>query len=165
MVIARSFPKLKFIVQDLPSNEVNFQSNLPQDLVTRITYQTHDFFTPQPTTADVFLLKTILHDWPNSAACAILRNLIPAIRTGTRILICENVAPSPFNAQETSVLPMTVQRLISSADLQMLTLYNNLERGMEQWSALIKEADERLEIRNVFTLPGALRSILEVVKA
>ena len=63
------------------------------------------------------------------------------------------------------MLPMTVQRLISSADLQMLTLYNNLERGMEQWSALIKEADERLEIRNVFTLPGALRSILEVVKA
>lgn len=113
--------------------------------------------------ADVFLLKTILHDWPNSAARAILRNLIPAFRNGTRVLICENVAPSPFDTQELSSLPMTVQRLMSSADLQMLTLYNTMERGIDQWKTLIKQADERLEIRNVFTLPGALRSILEVV--
>ncbi|KAL6406908.1 putative O-methyltransferase [Ilyonectria robusta] len=161
--LAMSFPSLKFIVQDQSANEARFQSNLPADLVSRISFQTHDFFTPQPISADVYMLKMILHDWPNKQAISILQNLKHNLKPGAVILLCENVQPAAFDQEGNRILPVTAHRMASCLDLQMLAVFNNLERTIEQWDALIKEADEHFEIRSVVTVPGSIQSILEVV--
>ena len=59
----------------------------------RVTIQAHDFFTPQPVNdADIFLLRYILHDWPNSKAIEILKRLRGAAVPGkTRVVVIDGV--------------------------------------------------------------------------
>jgi hypothetical protein len=163
-MLAQSFPELNFVVQDLPEVEPAFQSNVPQDLTKRVAFQKHDLFTPQTASADIFVLKVILHDWPDKFAIQILRNLLPALRPGGRIMLCEIMSPSPtYDSQGRALLPFSARPHMSSADLQMLAMFSSLERGLDDWKGLVKQADERLEVRNVFSFPGAPWGVLEVV--
>jgi SAM-dependent methyltransferase len=93
--IARFFPGIRCIVQDLP--EVIQGTEVPEDLNNRrVQFMEHDFFEEQPVKgADVYFLRWILHDWSDKYAVKILRNLIPALRTGSRILVSELCLPSP----------------------------------------------------------------------
>ena len=60
----------------------------------RVIIQVHDFFTPQPVKdADIFLLRYILHDWPNLRAIEILKRLREAAVPGkTRVVVIDGVA-------------------------------------------------------------------------
>jgi hypothetical protein len=83
-----------FIVQDLPDIVAAGQSILPEQLQGRVSFQAHDFFTEQPVQgADVYLLSSVLHDWPDKYAARILKALVPACRTGARIVINERLVP------------------------------------------------------------------------
>lgn len=54
----------------------------------------HDFFTPQPVeNAAVFLLKQILHDWPDAYASRILVRLRDVARKDTKLVLIENLIP------------------------------------------------------------------------
>ena len=54
----------------------------------------HDFFTPQPVSdAAVFLLRVVLHDWPDAFARRILAQLREAAREDTRLVIADFVLP------------------------------------------------------------------------
>lgn len=52
--------------------------------------QAHDFFTPQPiTSASVFFLKSILHDWPASQIIKILTHLRASATPDTILVVCD----------------------------------------------------------------------------
>ena len=54
----------------------------------------HDFFTPQPVKdAAVFLLRVVLHDWPDDFARKILLRLREAATPETKLLIADFVLP------------------------------------------------------------------------
>lgn len=159
MQLAKSFPNLRFIVQDLPQVEQAFQANIPSSLTSRVTFQAHDFFTTQNVVADVYFMKAILHDWPDKYAVKILQGLVAAMKPGSRIILCEAVAPS---GKEAHLIPLPVQRLISAVDLQMLVAFNSKERTLDNWKSLVAKTDNRLELTNVFS-PGNGWSLLEIV--
>ena len=46
--LAERFPRLKFIVQDLAPMLQNGPAQTSKELLPRIEFQPHDFFTPQP---------------------------------------------------------------------------------------------------------------------
>ena len=74
----------------------NSEKNLPEKYRGRVRFQQHDFFTPQPIKdADIYFLRFILHDWPDEECISILRNLVPALKNGAKILINEMVLPEP----------------------------------------------------------------------
>ncbi len=50
----------------------------------------------------------------------------------------------------------------SAVNLQMLALANAQERTIEDWTALLAQADPRLEIISVNRPPGSYPSIIEV---
>ena len=59
----------------------------------RVTIQAHDFFAPQPVEdADIFLLRAVLHNWPNPKVIEILKRLREAAVPGkTRVVVIGRV--------------------------------------------------------------------------
>lgn len=99
--LAKYFPNMSFIVQDLADTVAAGQRQLPADMEDRIKFMTHDFFTPQPRDigADVFFFRAIFHDWPDKYCIRILQNLIPGLKKGARILIFDVHTPEPLTSQ------------------------------------------------------------------
>lgn len=67
---------------------------VPSDLVDRISLTTHDFFTPQTVSADLFYFRWIFHNWSDAYALKILQNLVPAMKPGARVLINDGILPT-----------------------------------------------------------------------
>ncbi|KAL9620385.1 MAG: hypothetical protein Q9160_005085 [Pyrenula sp. 1 TL-2023] len=97
LAIAEVNPHLRLIVQDLPQVVKGAPgSQDPSSLdKSRMAFMEHDFLTPQEQIADVYLLRRVLHGWSDSNAIKILRNLIPALRPGARIVVNDQVMPAP----------------------------------------------------------------------
>jgi hypothetical protein len=145
-------------VQDLPEVEASFTERIPEDKRNRISFEPHDFFKPQQTKGDVYILKTILHDWPDKYAAQILKHLVTHLETGSRLLLVEAIAPPditqlPFN---------TLARMMGAADFQMLNAFNSLERSIDDWKGLLAKVDERLEITYTSLVPGSLHNFIEI---
>ena len=95
--LAKHFPKLSFIVQDLEDTANAGRETCPPELSERIKYMTHDFFTPQPVQgADVYYFRAIFHDWSDKYCVQILQNLIPALNKGARVIIHDPHTPDPL---------------------------------------------------------------------
>lgn len=109
MAIAAAHPSLSFLVQDLPANVEIGRTTLPKDLHDRISYEPHDFFQKQPDSADVYLLRFILHDWPDKGAAKILQGIIPAMAKGSRIVVVDGIMPPP------GVVPPSMERKMRQA--------------------------------------------------
>lgn len=90
--LAKDYHHLRFVVQDLP--EIINKVQDPEKN-SRIEFMAHNFFNPQPRVADVYLLRWILHDWPDSYAVKILQNLIPALKNGAKVVINDQLIPGP----------------------------------------------------------------------
>lgn len=158
IAIAEAFPALNFVVQDLPLVVSSRSRTLTSSLESRITFMPHDFFTPQPVLhADVYFFRWIFHNWSDSYSIRILRNLIPALKPGARIVINDNVLPQP------GTLAHWKEERIRSMDLTMLELQNARERELKDWEALFKEADERFEWNGGKRPEGSTLWILEAV--
>jgi 6-hydroxytryprostatin B O-methyltransferase len=158
--LARRFQDLEFVVQDLPENAAAGEATIGEQgsmIASRIRFQGHDFFQEQPVLgAQAYLLRMILHDWPLSEATKILASLVPALTESSRIVIMDAVLPTPGS------LPSSLERQIRAKDMVMMQVFNSMERDLDDWKALLKAADERLEIVNVVQPLGSLMSVLEV---
>ncbi len=118
--LLRRQPGQRGIVFDLPEanrDEASFDD--------RIEFVAGDFFQRVPV-GDVYVLATILHDWDDARAAAILRTIRSVAPPGARLLILDSVVP-PGNE------PNGAKWL----DLLMLTLFDGRERDEAQWRALL----------------------------
>ena len=95
LAMAQATKSAQFIVQDLPGVIEQAQQST-KNKTGRVHFMAHDFFTPQLNIgADVYLLRYILHNWSDKYCLCILRNLLPALKDGVRIFVCEYVLPEP----------------------------------------------------------------------
>ncbi|KAL1971164.1 hypothetical protein VTN77DRAFT_115 [Rasamsonia byssochlamydoides] len=118
----------RIIVQDL---QETIQSAPP---VEGVEFMTHDFFRPQPIQgARFYYLRTVLHDWDDDKAVAILQNLIPAMSADSQILIDDMALPNTG-----------VHWWSACLDLHMYTMLGALERNEDQWRALLDRAGLKL---------------------
>lgn len=94
-----------------------------------------DFFTDAlPIGCDTYLMKTVLHDWPDDAAERILRQVRAAMGdSGARLLILEQVV-TPMNAWDPAKL----------LDLDMMVIMGGRERNLTEWRRLLTAAGFRL---------------------
>jgi hypothetical protein len=127
-------PGLRGIVFDLPETNRDEAS-----LGDRCTFVAGSFFESVPA-GDVYVLATILHDWDDERAAAILRTIRAAGSFDTRLLIIDSVVPSGNDPNGAKWL-----------DLLMLALFGGRERSEAQWRELLAETgfepvlfDERL---------------------
>jgi hypothetical protein len=157
--LAKVLDQPHFVVQDLPEAlsgaEDALKLNEP-DVASRIKYMQHSFFEPQPIKdADVYLLRMIIHDWPDADALKILIHLRDALKKpGARILIMDTVLPRP------GTIPALEERKLRVRDLTMMQVFNAKEREREDWETLLRKAG--LEIIDSRHPPGSVMSVLEV---
>lgn len=92
--ILRQFPTMTAVVQDLPN--VVESKKVPEDLQGRLELMGHDMFSPQPfLDADVYFLRSTLHDWSDKYCVKVLRNIVSVMKNGSRVIINEVCMPEP----------------------------------------------------------------------
>lgn len=94
--VAAEHSNVRGVVQELPRTVQSVDRNqLPLTVRNRIEFMEHDFFTPQPMTAEVYVFRQIFHNWPDAHVVKILRQLIPGLRRGSRVVVHEMILPEP----------------------------------------------------------------------
>ena len=106
-----------------------------------------DFFKSAPK-ADIYLLKYIMHDWPDEQASLILKNIRKAMNPGARILIMDPLIPEGNTPHSGKLM-----------DLLCMGIYEGgRERTKKEFEQLLASADMRLN-RTIDT--GCYVSIIE----
>ncbi|KAK0387710.1 hypothetical protein NLU13_3955 [Sarocladium strictum] len=161
-VLAEKFPNLTINVQDLPEVAPVFKANVPSALSSRVTFTAHSFFEPQPVSADIYMLKLILHDWPDKESVQILKGLTTSMKPGARVLFIDYVGKQG-GEEGTADLPRSIAQMGTSTDLRMMALFATRERPASAWKELFKRADERYELVRVEANPMTFFVIIEAV--
>ncbi|KAH8676553.1 putative O-methyltransferase [Tricladium varicosporioides] len=154
--VAKTYPHMKCVVQDLPQPIQEGRANLPSELVNRVEFMEHDFLTEQPVKgADVYFFRWILHNWSDKYSIKILKNLAPALKKGARVVVNEFCLPGP------GTVHLEVERTLRIFDLAMKQMTNGKERDVEDWIRLFKSADERFVFESVKVPEGSKLAIIE----
>jgi hypothetical protein len=95
----------------------------------RCTFNSGDFLSSIPVVADVYLLKTILHDWCDKDAKSILANIRKSIPEQGRLLFIEIVLSNGTKPHSRTLM-----------DLEMLINYGGQERTEKEYEQLISSA-------------------------
>ncbi|KAK8136213.1 O-methyltransferase [Apiospora sp. TS-2023a] len=135
IALARQFPNMEFVVQDLQPVVESAKNAVPADVSSRVQLMVHDFMTEQPVKgADVYFFRWILHNWSDKYCIEILRNRIPALKKGAKIVINDNVLPDP------GVMSNWQENRLRSMDLTMTELQNARERELDDWKEVFHTA-------------------------
>lgn len=127
------------------------------DVADRVEYHVYDFFTEQPVRgADVYFFRSIFHNWSDEYCVRILRNLIPALKPGSKIILDETVIPEPDR------LPKQMEFVMRSGGMSMNMLFNSGDREMSEWESIFKKADPRFVFHGGHRPPGSGLWIIEI---
>ncbi|KAI0898699.1 O-methyltransferase [Annulohypoxylon nitens] len=153
IALAHEFPDLEFIVQDKSQNVLaQGRKMMAQEeqkkIEGRVTFMQHDFFQPQ-TVHDVsaVLLRQVTHNWTDEQVVTIFKGIVPSLensKSGTPLLINDTVLPEPGE------LSIYAERPLRNLDLVMFTCLGSKQRTRAQFETLLKEADERYNVCNVY---------------
>jgi hypothetical protein len=106
-----------------------------------------DFFVDPIPDYDIALLMTVIHDWRDTEAIAILRNVRAAAQPSSRVLIIDSViddnAPSTF---------------ATDVDIAMLAITGGVERTADEFTALL--AASGFTVTSSTSLPSG-RAVVE----
>ncbi|KAL5363409.1 hypothetical protein BJX96DRAFT_178047 [Aspergillus floccosus] len=162
IALVQACPRIRFTVQDLPENiETGTKAaatSLPIDIASRLTFQTHNFSLPQLLrAAEAYLLRMILHDWPDDQAVKPLRNIVTARdKTTSRLFVMGTVLPRPGS------VPVSVGCIARTRDLTMNQSFSSKESDFCAWKVLITAADPRLQLIGVNQPLGSAMPIPEI---
>lgn len=127
--LLRRHSGLRGIVFDLPETNRDEARLARQDC----EFVAGSFFERVPP-GDVYILGTVLHDWDDEHAAAILRTISKAAPPGARVLILDSVIQPGNDPQGAKWL-----------DLLMLVIAGGRERTEAEWRALIEGTGLRVD--------------------
>ena len=108
IALAKAFPHLEFVVQDLAEvvrhgeaqlkgmDDMDYEENNgEEEWKTRVSFMEQDMFTEQKVKgADVYFTKWVFTNWSDTYCINILKNLVPALKPGkSKVLLCEYLLP------------------------------------------------------------------------
>jgi hypothetical protein len=151
--LLHAHPHLQAVIFDRtpPADDVERLFTRP-DIVARVRFVQGDFFTAVPDGGDLFLLKSILHNWNDTAATAILRKCRDAMPRHGRLLVAERVVPPGSSPSEAKLF-----------DINMMVTVGGQERTEAEYAALFRAAG--LEMAQVAPTRSHLSLIEAIPKA
>jgi hypothetical protein len=130
--VMRAFPSVRGIVYDTPHGLAQAAGTMERaGVADRFSAVTGDFFASVPEGGDLYLLKSVIHDWNDEQCATLLRNCREVLPAHGRVLIVEPVLPP-------TVEPAWAGRYLS--DLNMLVNLGGRERTHEDFTALCERA-------------------------
>ena len=116
------------------------------DLHPICSKQGGSFFEPIPCSADIFILKRIMHDWDDAQALQILTNVCNAMDENSRLYIIDGILDYSENKSE-----------LAAIDLALLTIFQGRERTKAEFETLIQAAG--LKIISIQTITEIICAI------
>jgi hypothetical protein len=121
------------ILFDLPAVCAGAQQTLEQaGVADRVTIVSGDFFSEVPRGAQLYVMKSIIHDWDDDSALQILANCRAAM-TDSRLLLIERVIGEPNEPDEAKLF-----------DISMLAMLGGRERTADEYRVLLESAGLRM---------------------
>ena len=94
--LAQKSPDARFIVQDFADVVAEDPKHVPAEISDRVSFMAYDMMNPQPVQgADVYFFRAIFHNWTDHYCVKILKNHVPAMRKGARLLINDSCLHEP----------------------------------------------------------------------
>ncbi len=154
--VLRHRPEIAGVLLERPGMLTLAQEYLSeQGVADRCELVEGDFFSSLPAGGDVYVLKSVLHDWDDDRCVAILRNCRAAMDDAGRLVIVELILPERM----TPSAPMLSAALL---DLIMLAYAGGRERTEAEIAQLLDPAGLRLASTTALTTGP---HILEAVAA
>ena len=127
-------PQLRGTLVDLPGTvERGREFLITRGVADSCSFVGQSFFDALPTDGDVYVLNSVLHDWNDDYATAILSRCAEAAGNLGKVIIIED-----SGAQEKD------QAEFAEMNLRMLVLCGGRERGLEEYSSLAEAAHLRV---------------------
>ncbi|GAA2075190.1 methyltransferase [Streptomyces albiaxialis] len=143
--VLRAHPGVRGVLCDTADGLAQARDRMADaGLAGRCALEPGDFFAAAPSGGDLYVLKSVLHDWDDEQCGVILRNIRRAVPDDGRLLVVETVLPStvPPDADEVPYL----------VDVNMLLTYGGRERTRAEYEALCRGAG--FGITSVTPLPA-----------
>ncbi|HKP27536.1 MAG TPA: methyltransferase, partial [Dongiaceae bacterium] len=147
--LLRAHPQMSGTLFDLPSVLAGAASVLSEvGIAERARTVAGDFFDEAPAGADLYVMKSVLHNWDDTDALRLLSTCRAAMAPQARLLVIERVVPEGNAPAEAKLF-----------DIDMLVVAGGRERTELEYRRLFVEAGLAL------TRIGATRSPLSVIVA
>src|SRR4051794_5829137 len=128
--IVAANPGVRGVLYDLPQVVEGAPELLSKHHVAeRVTVEAGSFFDAVPAGGDAYVLKNVIHDWPDAESLTILRNIRTAAEPGTTLLLVEFVIPDHDR-----------EFIGKWADMEMLVQVAARERTADEYGKLYQEA-------------------------
>jgi hypothetical protein len=135
IAILSAHPHLRGILVDRPDVVQRHRKRFEDaGLIDRVEFAGGSFFESVPAGADGYLMKSILHDWEDHDAVAILKRCHEA--GGTKLLVVERLLSEKIGPQDLGTL---------LSDLNMLVNPGGRERTVAEYSELFEQGGFRYE--------------------
>ena len=129
--VLQANPHLRGIIFDLPHVIERTASHL---MTTKMAQRCEaiggDFFNSVPSGGDVYIMKWILHDWPDDRCVTILKNCHEVMAKDAKLLVVDMVMPEQASPSTPAVM----------WDLHMMIMLNGIERTETEFRNLFSTA-------------------------
>jgi O-methyltransferase domain/Dimerisation domain len=147
--VLRTHPAPRGVLYDQPQVVLHPDYLTKAGVIDRCDLMAGNFFESVPSDGDLYILKRIMHDWPDDICAGILRRCRDAVAKNGRVVVVDAVVPSGNQPH-----------LSKTIDILMMVLFDGRERTESEFRDLF--ARSGLKLTRVVPTPATL-SIVEGV--
>lgn len=131
--ILQRYPRMKGTLHDAPQVIEGAPGGPTEPVKDRVSFASSDMFHSVPAGADAYIMKHIIHDWPDDLCVKILRGCRAGVNPGGKLLVVDAVIPAGNEFTPGKIM-----------DLEMLLFPGGLERTEMQFRDLFAASGWKL---------------------
>jgi hypothetical protein len=138
MAVLQAHPGMRGLLFDLAQGLVGAGDKLAAGGVAeRVTLQEGSFFEAVPSGGDLYILKSIVHDWDDERALAILKTCARAMQPTSRLVLLERTLPERIESPDEAFTTVM-------GDVHMMVVLGGKERTADEYRDLLAEVGLRM---------------------
>ena len=128
-LILQKNPGMRGTLYDQPAVIAGAEAGPTAPVKDRVTYLGGDMFASVPAGSDAYIMKHIIHDWPDDLCVKLLQHCRAGVNAGGKLLVVEPVVPGPNEFHVGKIM-----------DLEMMLFPSGKERTEAEFRDLFAKA-------------------------